>query len=193
MTDPANPPENPQPIVLKRCSLCAESEALKPLERFSVDPTAPDGKCRRCKDCNKQYQREYYLKRKCAHPTRDVLDHSEASEEGAATSQEVEQEPEPPLRSDSLYIFSNSLLPNMLKIGRSCNPFARASTLQASQPFTIRVMAVYPDAGCLESSVHKLLAYCRVTGGAGREWFECSLPAACGAIALVLEAAQSQD
>ena len=81
----------------------------------------------------------------------------------------------------------------MLKIGRSCNPFARASSLQASHPFTIRVLAVYPDAGCLESSVHKLLAYCRVAGGAGREWFECSLLAAGGAIALALEAAKSRD
>jgi len=185
MTDPATPPENPQPIVMKRCALCPEDEALKPFDFFNVYARRPDGRNRICKECDRQRQRDNYLKRK--------RDQSEASEEGAATSQEVEQEPEPPLRSDSLYIFSNSLLPNMLKIGRSCNPFARASTLQASQPFTIRVMAVFPDAGCLESFVHKLLAHCRVTGGAGREWFECSLPAACGAIALALEAAQSQD
>lgn len=164
----------PTDIVLKKCSHCPEGEALK-----------PDGRHIICKDCNRQRHRDYYLKRKC--------DQSEANEEGAATSQEVEQDPEPPLRSDSLYIFQNSLLPNMVKIGRGCNPFTRASSLQASHPFTIRVLAIYPDAGCLESSVHKLLAYCRVTGGAGREWFECSLPAACGAIALAFEAAQSRD
>jgi hypothetical protein len=183
MTDQANPPENPQPIVLKKCSNCPKGEALKPFNSFNVHARMPDGRHTICKECDRQRQRDNYLKRK--------RDQSEASEEGAAT-QEGEQEL-PPLRSDSLYIFQNSLLPNMLKIGRSCNPFARASSLQASQPFTIRVLAIYPDAGCLESSVHKLLAYCRVTGGAGREWFECSLPAACGAIALAFEAAQSRD
>ena len=64
-------------------------------------------------------------------------------------------------------------------------------SLQASQPFAVHVAAIFPDAGRLERYVHELLAYCRVTGGAGREWFECSLSAACGVIALALEARQS--
>ena len=58
---------------------------------------------------------------------------------------EVDEEEGP---NDYLYIFGNSRLPE-LKIGRSVNPYARATQLQASQPFTICVHALFPGAGHL--------------------------------------------
>ena len=88
---------------------------------------------------------------------------------------------------DALYIMSNNRLPE-LKIGRSKNPYARANDLQSSQPFTIRVLAIWPTAGHLEPAVHTLLGKWRLRDVAGREWFACSLEEACGAIALALNA-----
>ena len=184
----------PLDLVLKKCTQCPDGGAFRPLECFGADRSRPDGKQQYCKSCraHKHKRRRLQLQKD------DYCDDQQAelsTSDAEATTQESEDTElsAGSARSDSLYIFQNSLLPHMLKIGRSCNPFARASSLQASQPFIIRVMAVYPDAGGLESSVHRLLAYCRVTGGAGREWFECSLPTACGAIALALEAAQSRE
>ena len=184
----------PTDTVLKRCNLCPEGEALKPLECFGPDRSRPDGTNPRCRSCHSAYLKRRRLQLQEQDDCLDQQAERPASEVDATTQESEDTELSAgSARSDSLYIFQNSLLPHMLMIGRSCNPFARASSLQASHPFTIRVMAVYPDAGCLESSVHKLLAYCRVTGGTGREWFECSLPSACGAIALALEAAKFRD
>ena len=84
-----------------------------------------------------------------------------------------------------LYVFGNSRLPE-LKIGRSVNPFARASQLQAAQPFTICVHALFPRAGHLETHVHQSLEIKRVRNAAGREWFACTLKEAFDAIALTL-------
>ena len=86
---------------------------------------------------------------------------------------------------DYLYVFGKSRLPD-LKIGRSVNPYARATQLQAAQPFTVRVCALFPCAGHLETRVHQMLESKRVHGSAGREWFACTLQEAVNAIALVL-------
>ena len=88
-----------------------------------------------------------------------------------------------------LYIFGNSRLPE-LKIGRSANPHARASQLQAAQPFTICVHALFPRAGHLETRVHQMLRSQRVCNAAGREWFTCTLREALDAIALTLASNQ---
>ena len=84
-----------------------------------------------------------------------------------------------------LYVMANSRLPE-LKIGRSCNVWARAAQLQASQPFTVKVLALFPNVGHLEPLVHKMLSSQRLADVAGREWFACTLREALDAIALTL-------
>ena len=88
-------------------------------------------------------------------------------------------------KEEYLYILGNSRL-SELKIGRSANPYARASQLQAAQPFTICVHALFPRAGHLEARVHQVLKSQRVCNAAGREWFACTLREALDAIALTL-------
>ena len=85
-----------------------------------------------------------------------------------------------------LYVMQNSRLPE-LKIGRSSNVHARRRSLQCSQNFMINVIAIFPQAGHLETIVHKFLAHCRLSGNvAGREWFSCDPQTAVGAICLAL-------
>jgi len=85
-----------------------------------------------------------------------------------------------------LYVMQNSRLPE-LKTGRSSNVHARRRSLQCSQDFMINVIAIFPQAGHLETIVHKFLAHCRLSGNvAGREWFSCDPQTAVGAICLAL-------
>ena len=75
---------------------------------------------------------------------------------------------------DDLYVFGNSRLPGILKVGRSKDVEKRRRELQQSQPFHIITHAVFTRAGGIEYRVHQALAEFRVDG-AGREWFEVSL------------------
>ena len=75
---------------------------------------------------------------------------------------------------DDLYVFGNSRLPGILKVGRSKDVEKRRRELQQSQPFHIITHAVFAKAGGVEHRVHQALAEFRVDG-AGREWFEVSL------------------
>ena len=78
---------------------------------------------------------------------------------------------EPDESADALYIMSNSLLPDMIKIGRSINPEDRARQLGASHPFRIKVECSYGGKGFLEKTLHDRLKHRRVEGGLGKEWF----------------------
>ena len=59
--------------------------------------------------------------------------------------------------TDSLYVMTNSLLPNDVKIGRSADVNQRRKSLEASQHFYIYVEAEFPGYGYLERDVHDLL------------------------------------
>jgi hypothetical protein len=72
---------------------------------------------------------------------------------------------------DSLYIITNPLIPDMVKIGRAANPHVRAHDLSRSQPFHLVVSKVYPKWGLLEKAVHRRLKAKQVTTGRGTEWF----------------------
>ena len=66
---------------------------------------------------------------------------------------------------------------------------ARRRSLQASQNFKMLVLAVFPQAGYIETSVHNILNYCRITEEvAGKEWFACSAQTAFAAIGQLLGA-----
>jgi prophage antirepressor-like protein len=76
-----------------------------------------------------------------------------------------------PVEGDALYVMVNPLLPNMVKIGRSICPEARAKELSKSQPFQIAVCYQYNDYGFLERLLHGRVSKTCVVGGRGREWF----------------------
>jgi hypothetical protein len=81
---------------------------------------------------------------------------------------------------------SNSLLPGLVKIGRSKNPLQRAIDLQESQPYHIIIHAVFWGAGWREKEVHKQLTNFQVRDAPGTEWFELPVQHVCQAIARVL-------
>ena len=75
--------------------------------------------------------------------------------------------------ADHLYVMSpsNSLLPGLVKIGRSKNPLQRAIDLQESQPYHIKIHCLFWGLGWREKEVHKNLASCVVSSlvrGSGR-------------------------
>mgnify|MGYP003333468516 CR=1 FL=1 len=76
--------------------------------------------------------------------------------------------------TDHLYVMSasNSLLPGLVKIGRSKDPLQRAVDLQQSQPYHIIIHAVFWGAGWREKEVHKQLANFQHREAPGTEWFE---------------------
>ena len=78
------------------------------------------------------------------------------------------------VKAEDLYIMRNSLLPGVYKVGRSSDVQKRALTLQASQPFRIIIVAVFPGAAFLEKAIHAALRHYRVKGP-GVEWFRCPL------------------
>ena len=92
------------------------------------------------------------------------------------------------LDADHLYVMSasNSLLPGLVKIGRSKNPLQRAIDLQESQPYHIKIHALFWGLGWREKEVHKNLASCRVEDAPGQEWFELPAQNACIAISRIL-------
>ena len=78
-------------------------------------------------------------------------------------------------RGKHLYIMACDLFPDALKIGRSDDPASRAVGLGAGMPLTVRVVAVFPCLGHLESILHKAFVDRRVETGSGREWFDVGL------------------
>ena len=90
--------------------------------------------------------------------------------------------------ADHLYVMSasNSLLPGLVKIGRSKNPLQRAIDLQESQPYHIKIHALFWGFGWREKDIHKHLAMFRVSDAPGQEWFELPVQNACQSISRVL-------
>ena len=78
-------------------------------------------------------------------------------------------------KAEDLYIMRNTLLPGVYKVGRSSDVQKRALSLQASQPFRIVIVAVFPGAAFLEKAIHAALRQYKIKGGAGVEWFRCDL------------------
>ena len=151
--------------VLKRCCRC---KTLKSLAEFSIDNNRCDGKCPKCKQCQKEYNRVGYIKRK----REDAQDDCEKEEE---QENEPGGQSDPDPGSGDLYVMQNSRIPGELKVGRSQDVEARRRSLQSSHNFRMLVLAVFPGAGNIEGCVHEMLSYCRVTEeAAGREWFRCS-------------------
>ena len=73
-----------------------------------------------------------------------------------------------------------------LKIGRTGDLSERTKALENAVPFRVEVLAEFPGAGHLESTVHAFLDTRRNTDGRGREWFRVPLPEALHAVACVM-------
>jgi hypothetical protein len=130
-----------------------------------------------CKGCMREYQREQYAKRKRQDPADSESD-SEPSDPVPSVG------PSAPYAQD-LYIFSNSLLPGILKIGRSKDVERRRAEMQRSQPFHINTVATFPGKGHLEASIHATL-HASLVNGPGREWFRVSESDAIHTIAVAM-------
>ena len=152
--------------VTRRCSRCREELAL---ECFY----STGGYCKECmRECNRLY------KRKRLAPESDSESEAPADPDHSQPSV-----PEPP--PQDLYIFANTLIPGILKIGRSCDVERRRLSMQQSHPFRLVTVATFPGAGHLEPRVHATLNALLVAGP-GREWFNVSPSDAIHAIATAM-------
>jgi len=172
----------PSEEVLKLCPRCPEGQQYKPMSEFANDRTRRDGKNSICKECKARKCREYYAKRK----REDGEGDDDIDDEGGNDPPEPDETRDADI-GDDLYMMQNSRIPGEVKIGRSIDPEIRRRSLQASQNYRMNLLAMYPEAGCIEARVHSMLAYCRVLDVPGREWFECSTQTAFGAIGTALD------
>jgi len=91
------------------------------------------------------------------------------------------------------YVFKGIIDDVVVKIGKSANPESRRKALESSQNFRVRLCAVFKGWGKHEHAVHQRLANQQSTDGAGKEWFNVSLPEAVKAISeTVLEEASEE-
>jgi hypothetical protein len=154
----------------RRCSRCHEQ---LPLECFHR------GHSGYCKECRKTYYK-MHLKRK-----RSDAPESESESEGEGDPSDPSAAPVLDPNALDLYMFANSLVPGIIKIGRSKDVERRRIELQKCQPFRIITIATFPGKGPLEGVVHAALSASRVDGP-GREWFRVSASDAMHAIAIAM-------
>ena len=77
--------------------------------------------------------------------------------------------------SDDLYCMSLSLMPDIVKIGRSKNPTQRALELQTSAPYWVFPAIVWVRRGDDEGKVHEALRPYRLEHAPSREYFRVNL------------------
>ena len=134
----------------------------------------------------KVYNKVYYEERKRKRQAdSDSEDEPPSDAAPDATPDAAPEAPEAPPYAQDLYIFSNSLLPGILKIGRSKDVERRRVEMQRSQPFHINTVATFPGKGHLEGIIHTAL-HASLVDGPGREWFRVSASDAIHAIAIAM-------
>ena len=138
----------------KQCSNC---QAFKPIPSFGSNPKMKDGIQSWCRDCLSNANKK---KRpiELSNDADAVVETPDATDDGIEVV-------------DSLYVFTNPLIPHMVKIGRSFDPYKRSKQLGTSQPYDLMVCYTYKRWGFLERRIHDKLKHVRVEGGSGREWF----------------------
>jgi hypothetical protein len=124
----------------------------------------------------REYQKEHNKRKR-----RDPRDPADSESDSEPSDPSVASAPHAP----DLYIFSNSLLPGILKIGRSKDVERRRAEMQRSQPFHINTVATFPGKGHLEGIIHATLQ-ASLVDGPGREWFRVSESDAIHAIAVAM-------
>jgi hypothetical protein len=142
--------------------VCRKCELELPLDAFYSRGRNSDRKCCDCRTCFGQYMRDRF-------------------------SGGREDEP----GKGALYIAYNTRIPGEVKVGAAKNPQRRAALMERAQNYRLLVPMTWPGMGHLEAEVHGMLAPQRVTEGAGREWFACSVAFAAAAITEVIARRQS--
>ena len=155
----------------RRCARCCEELAA---DCFYVTSGY-------CKTCMKEYNKVYQERKRQRQDPRDPADSESDSEPSDPSDPSVASAPHAP----DLYIFSNSLLPGILKIGRSKDVERRRAEMQRSQPFHINTVATFPGKGHLEGIIHTTLQ-ASLVDGPGREWFRVSESDAIHTIAVAM-------
>jgi hypothetical protein len=151
---------------MRRCARC--------YEELAADCFSSAGGY--CKGCMREYQKEHNKRKR-----QDPRDPADSESDSEPSDPSVASAP----RAPDLYIFSNSLLPGILKIGRSKDVERRRAEMQRSQPFHINTVATFPGKGHLEASVHATFQ-ANLVDGPGREWFRVSESDAIHAIAVAM-------
>jgi len=154
----------------RRCSRCHEQLALDCFHR---------GHGGYCKECRKTYYKMLRKRKRSDAPESE----SESDGEGDPCDPSAAHVLDP--NAIDLYMFANSMIPDIIKIGRSKDVERRRLELQKSQPFRIIILATFPGKGGLEGAVHAALSASRVDGP-GREWFRVSASDAMHAIAIAM-------
>ena len=156
----------------RRCSRCHEQLALDCFYR---------GQSGYCKECKKNYYKMHRKRKRSDAPE------SESESEGDGDPSDPSDPSAVALNTTALdlYMFANSMIPNIIKIGRSKDVERRRHDLQTCHPFRIITIASFPGHGHLEGVVHAALSASRVDGP-GREWFRVSASDAMHAIAIAM-------
>lgn len=147
---------------------CPKCQTEKSFDEYWVNKTRKDGLQGWCKACYSDREREGWKTQKFKRQ-RDEDTGVDSESEMPCDSEPVKEEPKN--TNDSLYIFSNPILPGVLKIGRSVSPETRCKSLGASHPFSLQIIGTYGGIGFLEKAIHLKLYSKRVSGGSGTEWF----------------------
>ena len=183
---------------------CRRCNAIHPLDRFLKQSNGNIGHiCRRCRsdDAAVRQQLRYRDRHSTAvfepieppsttgdspgkilDPRYQKCEECDAMEESSGEDPEEEDDPAP---LGSLYVMENSRIPSELKVGRSRNPFKRARQLARSHNFEMKLVAIYPGVGHLETLVHSTLASDRVPGRS-REFFKVSRKRVFSAISVAM-------
>ena len=94
---------------------------------------------------------------------------------------------------DDLYLMSISLLPGVIKVGRSKCPTQRALQLQESSPFWVFPQIVWVDRGADEKRVHGALRAFRIEDAPSREYFRLPIKSGSDLVEQVLYADTIED
>ena len=138
--------------------MCPKCKTHKETSEFDLRTRQKEFRRPWCRECTLHYHREYSkLRRK---RQREDEDAENAPLAEAASTQ-----------ADTLYVMRNTLIPGMVKIGKSQNPEDRARDLAMSHPFEMVICSTYERWGFIEKIIHYKLRHRNVNGGTGREWY----------------------
>ena len=94
---------------------------------------------------------------------------------------------------DDLYLMSISLLPGVIKVGRSKCPTQHALQLQESSPFWVFPQVVWVDRGLDEKRVHEALRAYRIEDAPSREYFRLPVKSGSDLVEEVLYAKAAEE
>ena len=96
-------------------------------------------------------------------------------------------------QTDDLYLMSISLLPGVVKIGRSKCPTQRALQLQESSPFWVFPQFVWANRGTDEKKVHDALRPYRIEDAPSRKYFRLPIKSGADLVEQILYTDSSEE